>query len=452
MAPRGKRKFYPEFYTEDELVQMENATDINVDEAEISEEMGNGIGDVQGGEIVKTIIEEETEKTKETAVKAEKIEPESEAPPIQPAKKPTVKSNGGNTSTAKRKPAAKKVELKDIDKAVPDDIKEKLYGRSGDRADAVRKRLDALDSMEKDYGTQKIAIATAEAPGQSNQSSQPNQYEEPAESEAAEMTADEYKDYPFDDEPYKMMDLAAMVMSGNNIPYNDAPYENDEAEYLNQNCGVDEMPEEDVVEVVEQVYEEQAKESEQAEQYVEEHRESESAKSKHGSYHDIIPFDIENAIKYAHRWALDRNPEYLDFDELGGDCTNYVSQILSAGGCPMDKTPIFGWYYIEDSDKSPSWTGVEQLYKYLVKEKEYGIVAREIDLNEVEAGDIVQLSFNGKTFQHTPFIVSVTRNTDQSVSYDRIKICAHSFDSENRPLDTYKWRNIRFIRIVGYTL
>ena len=447
MAPRGKRKFYPEFYTEDELVQMENTSNANADEAAAT-------GDVQEERTVKTATEEievkaevieKTEKHELNEVN-EKIETESEAisqTPSDAPLQPVRKSNGGNTSTAKRKPAAKKVELKEIDKPVPDDIKEKLYGRAGDKTDAVRKRLDAL---EKDYGTQKIAIASAEAPVQPNQADQSNQYEEPEESETPEMMADEYKDYPFDDEPYKMMDLAAMVMSGSNMPYNDAPYENDEAEY--PNYSVEDIPEEEAVEVVEQAQQELAV---QSDQYAEEHPKSESAKSK-GSSHDITSFDVENAIKYARRWALDRNPEYLDFDELGGDCTNYVSQILSAGGCPMDKTPIFGWYYIDGSDKSPSWTGVEQLYKYLLKEKEYGIVAREIGLNEVEAGDIVQLSFNGKTFQHTPFIVSVTRNTDHSVSYDRIKICAHSFDSENRPLDTYKWRNIRFIRILGYTL
>ena len=166
---------------------------------------------------------------------------------------------------------------------------------------------------------------------------------------------------------------------------------------------------------------------------------------------DIIPFDRDGAIEYARRWALDRNPKYYDFDDIGGDCTNYVSQTLLAGGCKMDKSSvIYGWYYNNANDKSPSWTGVEQLHDYLVRQKDYGIIAYEIDLNSVEAGDITQLSFNGKMFQHSPFIVSVKRNSDNSVSYDHIKICAHSFDSENRALDTYQWKKIRFIRIAGF--
>ena len=165
----------------------------------------------------------------------------------------------------------------------------------------------------------------------------------------------------------------------------------------------------------------------------------------------MIKFDVKNAIEYARRWALDRNPNYYDFEDIGGDCTNYISQILLAGGCKMDKSSvIYGWYYNNANDKSPSWTGVEQLYDYLIREKEHGIIAHEIDLNEVETGDIAQISFNGKAFQHTPFIISVKRNSDNSVSYDHIKICAHSFDSENRAIDTYQWKKIRFIRIDGY--
>ena len=164
----------------------------------------------------------------------------------------------------------------------------------------------------------------------------------------------------------------------------------------------------------------------------------------------IIAFDKTKAVEYAHKWALARNPDFLDFDELGGDCTNYISQILLAGGCQMDRTPVYGWYYINGNEKSPSWTGVEQLYNYLTKEKEHGIIAKEINAEEAEAGDIVQFSFNGRNFQHTPFIVEISRSADAPFSYDSIKICAHSFDSQNRALDTYQWRNIRFIRILGY--
>ena len=37
---------------------------------------------------------------------------------------------------------------------------------------------------------------------------------------------------------------------------------------------------------------------------------------------EIIPYDREAAVRYAHRWAYGRNPNYYDYEELGGDCTN----------------------------------------------------------------------------------------------------------------------------------
>jgi len=164
----------------------------------------------------------------------------------------------------------------------------------------------------------------------------------------------------------------------------------------------------------------------------------------------FTPFDKVKAIEYAHRWALDRNPAFLNFDEMGGDCANYVSQLLLAGGCQMDHTPIYGWSSSTWIEKSPSWTCAEQLYNYLLRNKEHGIIAQEISAEEAEAGDIVQLSFNDRTFQHTPFIVEVSRTQSAAFDFEQIKICAHSFDSQNRALDTYQWRKIRFIRILGY--
>lgn len=163
---------------------------------------------------------------------------------------------------------------------------------------------------------------------------------------------------------------------------------------------------------------------------------------------NIKPYDREAAVKYAHRWALDRNPAYYDYDEIGGDCTNYASQVLLAGGCAMDFTPNTGWYYKSGNLKSPSWTGVEYLYNFLVGEKVAGLMGREVDISEVQPGDLVNLSFNGKTYQHCPVIVKV-KKTGGDVSPKDILICAHSYDCENRPLDTYTWKKMRFIKIVG---
>ena len=45
-----------------------------------------------------------------------------------------------------------------------------------------------------------------------------------------------------------------------------------------------------------------------------------------------MPFDREAAAAYARKWATGTNPNYPRFDN---DCTNFVSQVMLAGGWPM---------------------------------------------------------------------------------------------------------------------
>ena len=79
-----------------------------------------------------------------------------------------------------------------------------------------------------------------------------------------------------------------------------------------------------------------------------------------------IPYNRIVAVNYARKWAFGRNPAYYNFDGIGGDFTNFVSQCLYAGSGIMNFTPIFGWYYLSLSDRTASWTGVEYLYNFLV--------------------------------------------------------------------------------------
>lgn len=44
-----------------------------------------------------------------------------------------------------------------------------------------------------------------------------------------------------------------------------------------------------------------------------------------------VPYNRIEAANYADRWAYRRNPEYYDFNDLGGDCTNFASQCLLPG-------------------------------------------------------------------------------------------------------------------------
>ena len=78
-----------------------------------------------------------------------------------------------------------------------------------------------------------------------------------------------------------------------------------------------------------------------------------------------IPYNRIAAVAYARRWALDRNPAFYDFENIGGDCTNFASQCIYAGAGIMNFTPVMGWYYNSPSDRTASWSGVEYLYNFL---------------------------------------------------------------------------------------
>lgn len=154
-------------------------------------------------------------------------------------------------------------------------------------------------------------------------------------------------------------------------------------------------------------------------------------------------YDRERAVAYALRWALKRNPDYYNFDQLGGDCTNFTSQVLYAGSAVMNPKNTFGWYYQSVGDYAPAWTGVEFLYRFLINNKGAGPVAVETDLAGLERGDLIQLSFDGQAFTHSLVVVSAPVPSTPS----NLLIATHTYDSVLRPLDSYTYEKARFLHI-----
>ena len=142
-------------------------------------------------------------------------------------------------------------------------------------------------------------------------------------------------------------------------------------------------------------------------------------------------YNRNNAVLYAKRWALSRNPQYFDFHGIGGDCTNFASQCIYAGAGVMNYTKDFGWYYISPDDRSAAWSGVGYLYRFLITNEGVGPVGRDVELNKIQLGDVIFLS-NGQRLYHT--LVVSGFDTD-----GEILICAHTNDSYMRRLDSYRY-------------
>ncbi len=141
----------------------------------------------------------------------------------------------------------------------------------------------------------------------------------------------------------------------------------------------------------------------------------------------INPYNRRNAVAYAHKWALGANPDFYHFGGIGGDCTNFISQCLLAGGGEMIDSQD-GWFYFSKDYRSPSWTSVEALQKFLL-DKSAGLFASISEIASLEEGDIIQLRQNKERFNHT---LIITKKSESG-----IYVCAHSNDALDKNLNDY---------------
>ena len=152
-------------------------------------------------------------------------------------------------------------------------------------------------------------------------------------------------------------------------------------------------------------------------------------------------YDRNSAVEYARRWALSHNPNFYHFGGIGGDCTNFVSQCILAGGAVMNYSKDDGWFYINQNNRSPSWASVEQFEKFLTKNKHIGPFGVLQDVEKLEIGDVIQLRQNLYRFNHTLII--------SKIANEEIYVCAHSSDVLDYPLSKYPYIERRGIHLLG---
>lgn len=155
----------------------------------------------------------------------------------------------------------------------------------------------------------------------------------------------------------------------------------------------------------------------------------------------VKPYLRERAVEYAKKYAFGQNPVFGNFRGIGGNCTNFVSQCIYAGSCVMNYQPTFGWYYISLNDRSPSWTGVQFFYNFMTENTDVGPFGREVGPDEAEIGDVIQLGNNTDGFYHTLIIVGFDGEDPL--------IAAQTNDAYRRPLSTYDYDFLRYIKILG---
>ncbi|MBB6716061.1 amidase domain-containing protein [Clostridium gasigenes] len=140
----------------------------------------------------------------------------------------------------------------------------------------------------------------------------------------------------------------------------------------------------------------------------------------------------EKLIKYARTYALKYNKNYTNFNNSGGDCTNFVSQALNFAG--LNQTHNWKPY-------TASWIMVIPFRDYIVKNN-FAIEFQELCPNPI--GTIIQFfSPIKERFSHTGIITDMM--DDGELLY-----CCHDYDKLDFPLsETYPifYKRIRNLQI-----
>jgi len=164
---------------------------------------------------------------------------------------------------------------------------------------------------------------------------------------------------------------------------------------------------------------------------------SESAEASNKNY------NRELAVEYALKWATSSNSKYYNYIKDGGDCTNFVSQVLRAGGMEFlgsreTATSIKSWFYYSANlpNRSSTWTAAQPFHLHFGIENkrahkyiEYKIIDALINWDEIYMnllpGDIVQYSRPNNITFHSQVI---TELMDRKRT---IYFCQHSNSIEN---------------------
>ena len=153
------------------------------------------------------------------------------------------------------------------------------------------------------------------------------------------------------------------------------------------------------------------------------------------------PYNRENAVAYARKFAFSQNSRFGNFAGIGGNCTNFVSQCIYAGSCEMNYKPTFGWYYISLDERSPSWTGVDFFYNFIIENTQVGPFGRVATSDELEIGDVIQLAREEEGYYHSLLVVGFDG--------EDLLVSAQTDNAYARPLSTYTYDMARFIKILG---
>ena len=158
-------------------------------------------------------------------------------------------------------------------------------------------------------------------------------------------------------------------------------------------------------------------------------------------------YDRKAAYQYMQRWIKRRNSDWDAYDTVGGNCQNFGSQVLHAGGIPMDEEGDAQWFWYTHDEQDFSWINVGYFMDYAKANEGYGLVSLpEAAYYTGDVGDI--LIFGDDGLNHTTVIADlITDKAGQTVDY---LICSNTSNYRNFPASAYYYTRQWLVRILGW--
>jgi hypothetical protein len=143
------------------------------------------------------------------------------------------------------------------------------------------------------------------------------------------------------------------------------------------------------------------------------------------------------AAAYADTYWQNYNPAWPSFANQGGDCTNFVSQALDAGGIAMRTSPPYSgnaaWYMLQNRHHrwsyAPPWINAQDQSIFLqhlpgvtIVASYYGVAPGQTVANNASQGDIVLYDWNNDGIYDHEAIITASDGTyaDGSTNWDLV--------------------------------
>ncbi len=139
-------------------------------------------------------------------------------------------------------------------------------------------------------------------------------------------------------------------------------------------------------------------------------------------------FNVTAAINYAATYAEGANIYEWNYFS-GGDCTNIASQIIHAGGIPMDYVTPNAWYYRSITDYARNWTVANEFANYWGVN--YTTTRHRAFAAQLDKGDFIVLdSDNNGSWNHWAFVTNkeATEKLWSGSCYYDYKVAQHTSD------------------------